>query len=232
MPVVPGEHQGTVETPVHPTAPQQEDLLRELRIPTILLPSDLFSPQMISKGHPTRQSSQVREGKEQNLCKILQNTAKIVTQWPLTSLEATENSFNEVSWRYLESCKAWELQNHNQLWEAKKRSNNSFKSREMRKIQSLTRVHCLHTDWGIAADCEAKAIRAPRDRDLQGDTCQVGEQPRGVIPPHSHTAPQPLEMLAFRDGEGLSLCPHRYWVERAEPDRAKGLWKATKGAFI
>lgn len=68
----------------------------------------------------------------------------------------------------------------------------------MKRIQSLTRVHCLHTDWGVAADCEAKAITAPRDCDLQGDTepCQVGEQPLCVISPHSHTAPQPLEMLA------------------------------------
>lgn len=37
-------------------------------------------------------------------------------------------------------------------------------------MQSLTRVHCLHTDWGVTADCEAKAISAPRDGDLQGDT--------------------------------------------------------------
>lgn len=72
----------------------------------------------------------------------------------------------------------------------------------MKRIQSLTRVHCLHTDWGVAADCEAKAISAPRDRDLQGDTCQVGEQPLCVmIPPHSHTAPQPLEMLEYGIGE-------------------------------
>lgn len=49
----------------------------------------------------------------------------------------------------------------------------------MKRMQTLTRVHCLHTDWGVTADCEAKAISAPRDCDLQGDTraCQVGEQP-------------------------------------------------------
>lgn len=72
----------------------------------------------------------------------------------------------------------------------------------MKRIQTLTRVHSLHTDWGITADGEAKAISAPRDGDLQGDTCQVGEQPQGVtIPPRSHTAPQPLEMLAHGFGE-------------------------------
>lgn len=53
----------------------------------------------------------------------------------------------------------------------------------MGRIQSLTRVHSLHTDWGVAADGEAKAVSAPRDGDLQGDTCQLGEQPLGVIIP-------------------------------------------------
>lgn len=70
-----GEQQGTLETPVHPTGPQQEDLLRELRIPTILLPSDLFSPQMISKGHTTRQFSGWT-GKGTKSLQILHNTAK------------------------------------------------------------------------------------------------------------------------------------------------------------
>lgn len=77
-------------------------------------------------------------------------------------------------------------------------------------MQSLTRVHCLHTDWRVTADCEAKAITAPRDGDLQGDTnlCQVGEQPLCVIPPsfpHCPTASGNAGTWHFRDGEGLSL---------------------------
>lgn len=36
--------------------------------------------------------------------------------------------------------------------------------------QSLTRVHCLHTDWGVTADCEAKPIASSRDRNLKRDT--------------------------------------------------------------
>lgn len=70
-----GEHQGTMGTPVHPTGSQQEDLLRELRIPTILLPSDLSPPQMISEAHPTRQTILMleREGNKisANCCKTL-----------------------------------------------------------------------------------------------------------------------------------------------------------------
>lgn len=93
-----------------------------------------------------------------------------------------------------------------------KRSNNSLKSRAMKRIQSLTRVHCLHTDWGVAADCEAKAVSAPRDRDLQGNTraCQVGEQPLGVMmsltPALPHTSGN-AGTRHFRDGEGLHCDP-------------------------